>query len=272
MSEPDQDVDPRLRAAAEALPPIGPHPDEDAWVALQSGMLSQPARRAVADHVASCASCAVVYRAISLLTAEAQQGGLRPPIVRNTWLGASRNILLMAGMLVAAVGLVVWIGTRSEGPPAQNLAPRPWALVLTAPAVQLPARYVVPAQGADEDRRFVRAFGDAIAPYRAGDYANAAVALDAVAARFPDIAEAAFYLGVSRLLAGDAQGARTPLANAARAGEMRDAARWFGAAAAEQAGRPRDADAALDTLCKGTSEYRDAACAALGQGVVPARR
>lgn len=266
---------PRLRALAAAMPAAGPHPDEDTWVALPSGLLSQPTRRSVADHIASCPSCAPLYRAIGVLSDGATQGGLKPPVVRGTWLGASRTILLMAAALVAAVGVVVWVGARPGARPGAAggaPAPRAWARALTAPEVELPARAASGSGTDSDDGAFLEAFADAIAPYRAGDFATAATRLERVARQFPDVPETAFYLGVARLLAGDAAGARDALASAERAETLADAARWFGAAAAEHAGRPGDADAALDALCRGASAFRDAACRARGQGSFPPDR
>ena len=62
---------------------------------------------------------------------------------------------------------------------------------------------------------------------------------------------AALYLGVSRLLGGDAPGAIEALTAAARlsTGQREQDARWFLAVALERAGRVDDAIAALDELC-----------------------
>jgi hypothetical protein len=62
---------------------------------------------------------------------------------------------------------------------------------------------------------------------------------------------AALYMGVSRLLGGDAAGAIEPLTAAVRlsTGQREQDARWFLAVALERAGRVDDAVAVLDALC-----------------------
>jgi len=62
---------------------------------------------------------------------------------------------------------------------------------------------------------------------------------------------AALYLGVSRLLGGDAAGAIEPLTAAVRlsTGQREQDARWFLAVALERAGRVDDAIAVLEALC-----------------------
>jgi TolA-binding protein len=138
-----------------------------------------------------------------------------------------------------------------------------WARDLTPPAVELPARYALVARGAESKQQFLEAFGAAIGPYRDGRYAEAASGLEAVARRFPDIPEAGFYLGVSRLLSGDARGALEPLARAREAETLGDAARWYRAAASEQAGDSVSAVAALGELCGRPGDFKARACAAL---------
>ena len=41
------------------------HPDDDAWVRLASGELSNEEQMRIADHELSCAECSAVYRAVA---------------------------------------------------------------------------------------------------------------------------------------------------------------------------------------------------------------
>jgi hypothetical protein len=67
----------------------------------------------------------------------------------------------------------------------------------------------------------------------------------------PSDPSAALYVGVSRLVGGDAVGAIDPLSAAVRlsTGSMERDARWYLAVALERAGRPADAASVLDQLC-----------------------
>jgi TolA-binding protein len=278
------DVDARLRELARSLPPIGTHPDEDAWVAWQTGALSREARVAMADHIGSCHACAQVYRALSHMTGEAEAAALVPSRVEHVGAGPSKLWLALAASVVAAVAAGLWVGTQPDAPhstaPVASVTPAPvpsapnanvppsttpvraWALAVTIPAVELPARYALATRGASADGTFLEAFGPGIAAYRAADYPTAAARLAAVVAQFPDVPEAAFYLGVSQLFAGDAAGARSSLARAERAETLGEAARWFGAAAAERVGATAEADAQLAALCRTGTVYKAQACAA----------
>jgi hypothetical protein len=289
MSEPPAGVDPRLRALAREQGPVGTHPDEETWVALQTGVLSDAARAAVADHIGTCPDCSLIFKAVGALEEAARSKGLMPAGARSgSFSGQRAFVLTAAAALLAALGVAAWLGTRpapppsvaaSENPPPAQGGPveatssrpafvREWALAVAAPSVELPARYALVTRGSDRDRAFLEAFGAAITPYRTGDYVRAAEALGQVTERFSEVPEADFYLGVARLLAGDAAGARAPLARAERAESVGEEARWFGAVAAERAGARTEADAMLSAICRGKGSYRGRACAVVGTPVV----
>ncbi len=91
---------------------------------------------------------------------------------------------------------------------------------------------------------------------------EAAAALDGVIRRHADIAEGWFYLGASRLLAGDAAGALAPLDRARQSTVLAAEARWLGVVALERAGRGPEADAALIAMCASDDpDNRERACA-----------
>jgi hypothetical protein len=146
---------------------------------------------------------------------------------------------------------------RPSGPPA----PRAWAMDVPVPAVRLPATMSLPVEGAEAERDAVlKAFDKAIGPYREGRYAEAAKALTDLAARRPDAPEIAFFLGVSRLLAGDTAAALEPLRAARDSTIVADDARWLEAVVLERTGRPAEADAALRPLCDVPGPYEQRAC------------
>ena len=102
----------------------------------------------------------------------------------------------------------------------------------------------------------------AFAAYRAGRFDEAAAAFARLSTSYPTSPEAAFYLGVSRLLNGDASGAVTALTSARQINDpaFRDDVEWYLAAADERRGDLRAARAALAGLCQGSSAFSARAC------------
>ena len=113
------------------------------------------------------------------------------------------------------------------------------------------------------DQAFLTELGAAIAPYRAGRYAEAAKALDALAGKRPDVAEVWFYLGVSRLYSQSPGDAVEPLRRAHASEVVGDDARWLEAVALQLGGRRTEARAALSALCTTPGPNRTRACAAM---------
>jgi TolA-binding protein len=291
----DPGGDRALRELHAALPPAGPHPDDEIWVRLADGTLDARARHELAAHVVSCESCAEVYRAMTALRA-----GAPDEVTGATGSGSARRVSLAWLAAAAAVALAVsaavvqWrdagehLATEAPATAAVDMAPatpapdaeapapdaappatpappapRAWALSVAAPAVELPARYVLTMRGDAVSQAFLEAFGTAIAPYRDGRYGEAAMLLEPVARQYADRPEAAFYLGVSQLMAGDAPRAAQTLAGVRDAEDLSDAARWFEAVALERAGHSEAAGTLLEALCAGAGDYAPRACAAI---------
>lgn len=264
---------------ARATAPATAHPDEDTWVRFGSGDLAAGERDRLADHVLTCDECRALYRAVEHVWngASAIDGAAprvavaqsrRPPV----WLAVA------AGLLLAVAGLIFVRSSRPTEPastdrvestapaaltaPVAPAGPRAWALGTTAPEVRLPAYLALSVRGADKERdELLEALGEGIAPYREGRFGEAADRLAPLAARRPDVPEIAFYLGVSRLLAGDPSSAIASLRHARASEVLSHDARWYEAVALERSGRRQDADAALRELCKLPSPYQAGACA-----------
>jgi len=117
-------------------------------------------------------------------------------------------------------------------------------------------------RGTEDDRNaFLKAFGEAIAPYRAGRFAEAASALAPVAERYSDVVETWFYLGTARLYSGAPAEAIEPLRRARSSEVVGDDAHWLQAVAMQRAGRDTEARAELRAMCAAAGDYRDRACA-----------
>ena len=106
---------------------------------------------------------------------------------------------------------------------------------------------------------------NAVAPYRAGDYAEASRRLDAFTRAHPKVSDGWFYLGASRLLSGEPQSARPAFAEAARLtpGARRDETAWLDATAAARSGAIVDAKKTLSALCDQPGPFKARACDAL---------
>jgi cytochrome c-type biogenesis protein CcmH/NrfG len=86
----------------------------------------------------------------------------------------------------------------------------------------------------------------------------------AVVQKYPQSADAWFYLGSTRLLDGDAAGAREALTEARTrgVGDRDDEAAWLLATAEARLGDVAAARVKLTTLCDGSGAFKTPACAA----------
>jgi hypothetical protein len=203
--------------------------DQDGERALRyvSGAMAEPEQTAFEEHFFACASC---FREVQALQ-EAQEtltagdtGGpgktVAPPFrLPMRWLAAAATIVL---------AVVIWRLPRTpEGSPqraqssaqapasaAQSPAPAPPAESrddrIARLATIVPPRYVSLTTRAEEDQD-AAAFDAAMTHYTAGRYARASEELEPIAARAPNLAHVQFFLGISRLLSGDAAKGRAAL-------------------------------------------------------------
>ena len=156
-----------------------------------------------------------------------------------------------------------------SGPPAQAALPStpapgagPIALWNIEP---LPVRIPLSSVGATRSATTQDAAAelvDALAPYQAGRYDAAIPALRAVAHAHPDSADAALYLGVSYLLANQAQDAVAPLERARQLAQARRSAEvdWYLATAEQRTGQAAAARDRLKAVCAVAGDYQQRAC------------
>ena len=254
----------------------GQHPSDDDWTRFAANEMSAGERTKIADHIVSCAECAAIFRVVSHVGDDAK---VDPAIKGRTGFDWR---MLAAAAVVLTIGLGAWWAIRSRGeingeraggePPSASATPviaapaaqlPSWAsLSSSAPDVRLPPDLVLTMRGADgEQDGFLKAFGAAIAPYRAGQFAEAAVALAPVVEKYSAVSEAWFYLGAARLYSGQAAEAIEPLRRAQSSGVVADEARWLHAVALQHAARDTAARAALQALCSAPGPYQERACA-----------
>jgi hypothetical protein len=270
-------VDPQLQQAFASLrvDPSTGHPSEDDWARFAANDMPAEERTQLADHVVSCTDCASMFRVVSLVSADAKANRTevdhRPSVADWRWLAT-------AAALVLTVGLGAWWAVRSRAvdnssqagsapiaAPAVDAAPAAsaaWASLSSAPEVRLPPSLILTMRGTEADRdAFLKAFGEAIAPSRAGRFAEAASALAPVAERYSDVVETWFYLGASRLYSGAPAEAVEPLRRARSSEVVGAEARWLQAVALQRAGRESEARAELQAICAEAGDYQARACA-----------
>jgi TolA-binding protein len=270
------------------------HPDEDTWVRLACGELDEPERERLASHVVQCAECATIYRGLAELRREAvsldptSRLHLPPRPVRPRS-NLVTYALAAAATIAVLVGGAWFVTSRRDAPPSQiaseitpsptpgtpaarsAASPRAWALVVP-PDVVLPAGLAITMRGSDSGAsEFLRAFGTAIEPYRAGNYEAATRTLRHLASTYPQSREARFYLAAALLLDGRARDALPLFAGNDWPDALRDDARWLHAVALERSGDPDAATAALEVLCEDDGPRRREACAAVERDA-PANR
>lgn len=297
----ERDSDTLLRRAYGSRAEAQGHPDDDTWERLATGELEGADRATVIAHLTRCRPCADIYRTVLAVVDEARafDPGLpatapppatAAPVVEAPRLGISSRLrpalALAASAVIAAGGLAFYRLTSDRVPPRAAAvapsAPRPAAPAPTAapalppapamgeltadkPPVSLPMTLTVPMRGDSgaPARQFLEAFGDAIAPYRADRFEEAAVRLRTLAAGHADVEEVWFYLAVSELFAGRASAALDALDRAGAGGAARDEVPWIRAVALQRAGRADELHRWLAELCGASGPAREKACAAL---------
>jgi hypothetical protein len=263
-------------------------PPLDLLRAARAEALPDTLSDAATDHLASSAwSRALVEGAdgvdtpIDLVAEDRILSRVRAKVRQEQPARRRFRVWLWAPALSAAVIVLAMLVLRRSGTsepvalaPAQAPAATPSPATAAAPApssvFHLPfdkpeVRFTATAlvlRGAGGGPRFVDVVAPAVRAYRAGEYGTAAREFASLQPRYSNSVEVFFYLGVSRLFLGDAEGGRVALEGARRLSDdaFGPSVDWYLAIADERGGHVSEARAALDRLCGGSSEYHDRAC------------
>jgi hypothetical protein len=268
-------TDDRLARAYQAIPPPADHLSEEAWERFLDGTLSPAEREAAVEHITRCAECARVYR--GLVAFERDSAPLHGRDANRRSASAWR----WAGPLAAALAAVTLFVPRPRVANAPSdvtpsSPPTPVAAVVAPPdaVAPLPVRVAqeraVVYRGRGEDQAFLKAFDEAIAPYRQGRYADAVAPLAALGSRFPTAPVAPLYDGVALLLAARPAEGGVRLAEAERRAastEWAPDAEYYSARARLENGQS-EGRATLNRLCASPGPYHQPACDALGPSSV----
>jgi hypothetical protein len=187
-----------------------------------------------------------------------------------------KNLLVALAVALVLGGGAIYLQTR---PATERPAPSPVAVNAPDPAPVDPAPYLAafpltpleaPAPGSRTARG--RAVDRALVPYRKGDYAAAASALDGVRLDYPDDPAAALYLGISRLYIDEPQNALEILRTMPPAPpEIQGQAAWYSLVGIARLRDPSHVEAEADALCTSSLPTASRACAAL-ESLTKARR
>lgn len=247
-------------------------------------LLPTDAAAAVEAHVAQCSRCrhlaaelaAVEPDPLTAIEQRRLRARIDKRIGRHRVVPARRGFALAAGLALAATVLLSFVFWRTAAPlPSPRAvvlpAPPPFSrplpsaervFALSVPAVELPPAALV-VRGAAGD--FSTQFLSGVQAYREASYQTAAMCFAVAADARPAEPHAWFYLGVSRLLAGDAAGAVGPLQAAQRlgAGGLSVEATWYLSLALERTGRTDAAIRTITPLCGVPGPHAVESCAAL---------
>jgi hypothetical protein len=187
-----------------------------------------------------------------------------------------KNVLVALAVALVLGGGAIYLQTR---PATERPALSPVAVNAPDPAPVDPAPYLAafpltpleaPAPGSRTASG--RAVDRALVPYRKGDYAAAASALDGVRLDYPDDPAAALYLGISRLYIDEPQNALEILRTMPPAPpEIQGQAAWYSLVGIARLRDPSHVEAEADALCTSSLPTASRACAAL-ESLTKARR
>jgi len=264
-------------------------PSLDRMLAARAGVLEQDEATPIMSHLESCRFC----QALATEFAQGESANPTPGNLRAIRARMERQLegtankalpwwrqwhFLGAVAGAAACAAIAYYAGQPSSKPAFD-SPKPVAqirkpqfhLSLTAPPVKLSVSDAITwrsgGNAPSSAESYLRALGAALDPYRAANYADAAARLAPLARKYPQSAEAAFYLGVSLLLVNQPEQARQALeqAESLRREALRDEVQWFLSVAWERTGNPGQAVARLKPLCDAPGPYRHQACSALRQ-------
>jgi Putative zinc-finger len=265
--------DDRVARAYQAIPAPDGHLSEEAWERFLDGELAGPEREAAVHHITRCPECARVHR--GLVAFEGESGPLRSQHARKgpaavwRWAGAAAAALAAITIFVARPRIAQApsgeVTSPASAPAASVALPSLSTAVAPLPVRVAQDRAVVYRGGGDDPAAFLKAFDEAIAPYRSGRYADAVASLAALRARFPEAPEPPLYEGVALLMTSRTAEAGERLARAERlaAGtEWAPDAEYYSARARLQNGQS-EGRATLNRLCASPGPYRQPACDAL---------
>jgi TolA-binding protein len=256
--------------------------------AAEAGVLAAEQAEAITLHLDGCRFCKSLLADMEELDnrdldigtqeriwARVQQGVQRRTPAREfpyfSWLWWRQPLpaaALVAALIVLAIGIGFMLNRRSSSArlaQGQHVSPVQTVFKLEKAPVMLPAAAIVWRGQEDASGKQAKELEQALAPYQAGDYAEAANRLEALRQKYPKMAETSFYLGVCRLFLNKDADAAAALKDAVNQAEspLADQATWYLALAYQRTGKADLASGLLEPLCKAGKKDSGRACAGL---------
>jgi len=180
----------------------------------------------------------------------------------------------LASLAALIVAGTIWLAIPRTPSSESNTPPRPGAPVPAPPLVfrlplEKPAIKISPSalawRGPGRENPLLADLKPAFDAFRAGDYQRADDEFSKLTGKYPQAIEIPFHQGVSRLLAGHAQGALASLTAAERLADSAFAwdVQWYLAIAEERAGDVVAARKRLTRLCAQLDSRQQVACEAV---------
>ncbi len=268
------DLPPEVAAALEEQRGNSGCPPPDLLQAADAGVVPPEVGERVSAHLKTCLNCKTLLDSVAILDEaplemeqrdriwrRIQAGSVEKASPKRRWTAWLRVMLgpwPSAGFAVALLAIALGVGLlRQRGQtPVRPVSERPPEVATSAPVLPLEkAPVVLPPvaflvwRGAEDENPW-KPLQAALKPYESGDYSEAERRLQDVAAKYPRVAEAWFYLGVTRLLLNSNDGARDDLEKARGiVGPLSNEAGWYLAIANQRTGRIPEARRLLQELC-----------------------
>lgn len=281
----------RVRASRAGCPPLR------LVSAARAGALPDDEQRVVMAHLSTCTSCSRLEHDLAELASEQ---GVTDLDTQRIWSRVQREVeqpaserrafrlaawwpLLVPVAAALVVTVALWpaggggpqewatatTGTDAPRPAQPPLSSAPMAtgagaIVVEKPDVKLSMGALTWRGDSETRQQFLTDLAPALNAYRADRYEEAISRLVPLEARYPKAPEVAFFLGVSRLLAGREAAAVDSLRRAVdlRDDVFTDDAAWYLAVALQRAGRSADAQKRFSAICGVPGPHMKAACAA----------
>jgi tetratricopeptide (TPR) repeat protein len=278
----------KLRAKSPLCPP------PELLQAAQEGVLPADLTNEVTGHLATCRLCKslqvdleeldnteldaagrkrIWQRVQAGMPSQTAHAGM---VIPSAWWKMWLRPVAVAAMAVVAM-LATVIGVRffsDRSRPATTVAqkqtpaslPTPSVFRLEKAPIMLPASTAILWRGReDAATRQTKDLKQALVPYEANNYAEAARRLDLLRKKYARLAEAPFYLGVSQLFLDQNDDAVKSLKDAVNLADqpLADEATWYLALALYRTGRTDLASSLLEPLCRAGGNNSSSACAGI---------
>jgi TolA-binding protein len=254
-----------LRARAQSCP------RPDLLQAAHGRVLPEELAEPVLRHVQNCLACRTLLENIDALEAEPLEAGQQQRIWKRIelerrgswfrWLWPWPAAAALCLVLAASVMMRVRQQTVASRPVPPARKPAGPVLAWEKAPIVLPPAALLVWRGKSSTGMW-QEVQTALLRYQSGDYNGAAELLEPLTKKYPNLAEAWFYLGVCRLSGKANEKALTNLEQARKLAQppLADQVPWYLALAYERTGKVGEARKVLEAQCADGGDQAARAC------------